>query len=145
MFTIFILPKYIHTHTSSCRSESKAEKLWIPSHSSYIRNKHWLDQNFPQYTRWHSALFVASDDNILSSQYLLQMLELHEKIEKIQSHNQTWKDFCYRVPIADIFLKRKKRESEDYEPIVPLEGVFNTSILVNQAVKQVHIVYYTYV
>jgi hypothetical protein len=118
------------------RSESKAEKLWIPSHSSYIRNKHWLDQNFPQYTRWHSALFVASDDNILSSQYLLQMLELHEKIEKIQSHNQTWKDFCYRVPIADIFLKRKKRESEDYEPIVPLEGVFNTSILVNQAVKQ---------
>ena len=67
------------------------------------------------------------------------MLELHEKIEKIQSHNKTWKDFCYRIPIADIFLKkRKKRESDDYdEPIEPLEGVFNTSILVNQAVKQV--------
>ena len=138
---LLLYPKYIVTHISSYRSESKAEKLWIPSHSSYIRNKHWLDQNFPQYTRWHSALFVASDDNILSSQYLLQMLELHEKIEKIQSHNKTWKDFCYRIPIADIFLKkRKKRESDDYdydEPIEPLEGVFNTSILVNQAVKQV--------
>ena len=128
---------YAHKH-HSYRSESRAEKLWIPPHSSYITNKHWLDQNFPQYTRWHSALFVASDDNILSSQYLLQMLELHEKIEKIQSHNKTWKDFCYRVPIGNIFLTRKKRESEDYEPIIePLEGVFNTSILVNQAVKQV--------
>ena len=41
------------------------------------------------------------------------MLELHNKVLAIKADNKTWTDLCYRIPIADIFLtkRRKKRQS----------------------------------
>ena len=40
------------------------------------------------------------------------MLELHNKVLAIKADNKTWTDLCYRIPIADIFLtkRRKKRQ-----------------------------------
>ena len=58
-----------------------------------------------------SALFVA-EENILTPDSLLHMLELHNKVLAIKADNKTWTDLCYRIPIADIFLtkRRKKRQ-----------------------------------
>ena len=39
----------------------------------------------------------------------MQMLHLHQRVLQIQAYNRTWNDLCYRVPIADIFLAKKKR------------------------------------
>lgn len=39
------------------------------------------------------------------------MLKVHENILEIKTEgNQSWTDLCYRLPIADIFLTRKKRQ-----------------------------------
>ncbi len=78
------------------RAESRAEKLWIPSDSPYIENKKWLDINFPRDTRYHSALFVADDDNILTPEALRQMMELHKKVASIRVGNATYENLCYR-------------------------------------------------
>ena len=67
--------------------ESRAEKLWIPPDSPYINDKHWLDINFPRNTRHHSALFVSENDNILTPEYLQQMLELHTNVTQIKAEN----------------------------------------------------------
>lgn len=91
--------------------ESRADQLWISPKSPYISNKQWLDTNFPRNLRHHSALFVA-EENILTPDSLLHMLELHNKVLAIKADNKTWTDLCYRIPIADIFLtkRRKKRQ-----------------------------------
>ena len=135
----------------SCRQESRGEKLWIPPDSDYISNKQWLDTNFPQNRRYHSALFVSPDENVLTPQYLLQMLELRDKVSSIKVFNKTFEDLCYRVPIGDIFLakkKRRKRQSqiskEEDEDSVYIQDYFdekhisvvNTSISVNTQNQQ---------
>lgn len=91
--------------------ESRAEKLWIPPDSPYINDKQWLDIHFPRNTRHHSALFVAENGNILTPEYLLQMLVLHKNVTQIKAeNNKSWNDLCYRIPIANIFLTRRKRQ-----------------------------------
>ncbi len=114
-----------------CRAESRAEKLWIPSDSPYISNKVWLDTNFPRNNRHHSALFVANSEpaaaNILTPDSLLEMLELHKQVVRIRAHGKSWEDLCYRIPIADIFLtKRKRRQTQ-----------VNTSVIVEQELGRV--------
>ena len=91
--------------------ESRADHLWISPKSPYISNKQWLDTNFPRNLRHHWALFVA-EENILTPDSLLHMLELHNQVLAIKADNKTWTDLCYRIPIADIFLtkRRKKRQ-----------------------------------
>ena len=108
-------------------SESRAEKLWISPKSPYISNKEWLDRNFPRNLRHHSALFVA-EKNILTPDSLLHMLELHNQALAIKANNKTWTDLCYRIPIADIFLtkRRKKRQI----------AIVNTTFLVNPLPNQ---------
>ena len=59
----------------------------------------------------------------------MQMLHLHQRVLQIQAYNRTWSDLCFRVPIADIFLTRKKRQTQ----------VVNTTVSVlatKQAVKE---------
>ena len=53
-----------------------------------------------------------AEENILTPESLLHMLELHNKVLAIKADNKTWTDLCYRIPIADIFLtkRRKKRQ-----------------------------------
>ena len=60
---------------------------------------------------WARYRFVA-EENILTPDSLLHMLELHNKVLAIKADNKTWTDLCYRIPIADIFLtkRRKKRQ-----------------------------------
>ena len=57
------------------------------------------------------------------------MLELHNKVLEIKADNKTWTDICYRIPIADIFLtkRRKKRQI----------AIVNTTFLVNPVASAV--------
>ena len=80
------------------------------------------------------------------------MLELREKVSNIKVFNKTFEDLCYRVPIGDIFLakkKRRKRQSQiskeededsvdiqDYYIEEKHESVVNTSISVNTQNQQ---------
>ena len=110
------------------RAESRAEKLWISPKSPYISDKELLDTHFPRNTRHNIALFVA-EKNILTPDSLLHMLELHNKVLEIKADNKTWTDICYRIPIADIFLtkRRKKRQI----------AIVNTTFLVNPVASAV--------
>ena len=53
-----------------CSSEGRAEKLWIPEDSPYIKNKAWLDSNFPRNTRPQFALFESATGDILTPEAL---------------------------------------------------------------------------
>ena len=37
--------------TRYCRTEARANKLWIPPDSSYNTNQDWLDNNYKKNTR----------------------------------------------------------------------------------------------
>ena len=110
------------------KAESRAEKLWISSKSPYISDKEWLDINFPRNLRHHYALFVA-ENNILTPDSLLHMLELHNKVLEIKAGNKTWTDICYRIPIADIFLRKRRKKRQI--------GIVNTTFLVNPVASAV--------
>ena len=61
-------------------TESRAEKLWIPSDSPYLTNKAWLDKNFPRNIRSQLAIFT-SDKNVLDPKVLLHVsVSLHSRV-----------------------------------------------------------------
>ena len=112
--------------------ESQAEKLWVPTSSSYNSDKEWTEDKFSAHTRNQLGLFVASD-NVLSPESLLEMLELHNEAMEITSgeNNQTWQDICYRIPVSDIFLSKRKRKKRQVSAIrvnTTFEVIHNQSI-----------------
>eukprot|EP00095_Tigriopus_kingsejongensis_P005354 maker-scaffold34_size539781-snap-gene-1.9 protein:Tk05354 transcript:maker-scaffold34_size539781-snap-gene-1.9-mRNA-1 annotation:"hypothetical protein DAPPUDRAFT_306990" len=111
-------------------SESRAEKLWIPSDSPYLENKAWLDKNYPQTRRNHLALFVA-EKNILTPEGIMEMLIMHQKIHAISVNNKTYQDLCFKLPIANIFLtkRRRRRQAED-NSVSTLNPLNSTSAIV---------------
>ena len=89
-----------------------------------------------------SALFVA-EENILTPDSLLHMLELHNKVLAIKADNKTWTDLCYRIPIADIFLtkRRKKRQiaigkiSDEYVAYISPDDLTSFSVKQNEKIR----------
>ena len=78
-------------------SETDPNKLWIPNGSSYLKNKQWLSENFPQDKRVQTIIFQSqSYENILSPQSLKEMMALHKKISMLRPNNVSFEDICQR-------------------------------------------------
>ena len=78
-------------------SETDPNILWIPKGSSYLANKEWLSDHFPQDKRVQTIIFQSEPNgNILSPESLKAMMTLHKKISKLRPHNVSFEDICAR-------------------------------------------------
>ena len=78
-------------------SETDPNKLWIPKGSSYLANKEWLVDHFPQDKRLQTLIFQSRlNENILSPRSLRQMMFLRKKIEILNPQLTSFKDICER-------------------------------------------------
>jgi predicted DCC family thiol-disulfide oxidoreductase YuxK len=57
---------------SSLRTESDAEKLWLPKDSQYLHNKEWKWNNFRKDERVHISL-LTHEQNVLNQEALLKV------------------------------------------------------------------------
>ena len=77
--------------------ETDPNKLWIPKNSSYLSNKEWLSNNFPQDKRVQTLIFQSSENgNILSPESLKKMMVVHKKISALNPQNISFNDICER-------------------------------------------------
>jgi len=97
------------------RMEHEADLLWINSDSAYNIHEQWLQTHFKNNQR--AQILIVKNKNILTKESILEMLEIHKKIQSINANGKTFDDICAQVPIADIFQtkKRKKRQAPDEE------------------------------
>ena len=101
------------------KTEADAEKLWLPSDSSYIANKKWKKENYKEGTRGHIA-FTTHDENVLTPEGMLKLLELHRAVNSVNVDGKVYSDFCFKIPITDLFgggdkkKRRRRRQVTDF-------------------------------
>ena len=112
--------------------ESRTEQMWIPTDSSFLPNKKWIGKHFTGEGKRNHVLIFESKSNVISANNVKEMYRLHEKIANITVHGLKFQEFCYRfgfwsqkcfswfslcifhrLPIADIFLDRRKRRKRE--------------------------------
>jgi hypothetical protein len=54
------------------RSEADAEKLWLPTDSTYLSNKAWKDENFNEGARAH-VFFLTHEENVLTPEAMMKV------------------------------------------------------------------------
>ena len=70
--------------------------------------------------RFHSILFMAPDNdpNILQPKYIKEIYATYKKLQSLRfgEKNESWKDFCFKMPIVqiDLFKKRRKRNDDEF-------------------------------
>ena len=81
---------------------------------------YWRKHIFFSDIRFHSILFMAPDNdpNILQPKYIKEIYATYKKLQSLRfgEKNETWNDFCFKMPIVkiDILKKRRKRNDEDF-------------------------------
>lgn len=89
--------------------ETDPNKLWIPKNSSYLSNKEWLSNNFPQDKRVQTLIFQSSPNgNILSPESLKQMMAVHKKISALNPQNISFNDICERLVTLILYTDKFK-------------------------------------
>ncbi|RXG58327.1 hypothetical protein Avbf_15386 [Armadillidium vulgare] len=77
--------------------------LWVPQKSEFAKVTTWKTKNFPQYYR--EQIGIWEGDNVLSPSSIKEMLDFHNRVEKIEAQigNKTikWKDVCVQIPKYD--------------------------------------------
>jgi len=104
------------------------DQLWIPSTSQFKSNKAWKNHHFSKNTRYENIMFKG--DNVLTPATLQEMYRVHEAMMTYRTNGQTFADFCFKIPIEDIFYQGKnprgvKRKASDVitttvAPVVPV-------------------------
>lgn len=63
------------------RTESRDDKLWVPTGTTAIVNRNWVDDNFGRFSRFSSVAFVATDSSrgLATRDAFLDMLYVAEK------------------------------------------------------------------
>lgn len=92
------------------------DQLWIPSTSQFKSNKAWKNHHFSKNTRYENIMFKG--ENVLTPATLQEMFRVHEAMMTYQTNGQTFADFCFKIPIEEIFYKGKnprgvKRKAKD--------------------------------
>ena len=74
----------------------------------------WKEQHFVENMRATITLFTH-EENVLTSEALLLLLDLHEKVRGVTFEGKDFSHACMRIPITNIGLadRRKKRHSLD--------------------------------
>ncbi|XP_064104721.1 NPC intracellular cholesterol transporter 1-like [Macrobrachium nipponense] len=126
----FILGSILVTALSSLgflnlHVEQRAERLWIPQDSDYVKTMDWQAANFPQDQRLEMILYEA-EDNVLKADYVRTMFQIHQEVMQLiakdgYGNNLTLENVCFRIPAiggqekAPEKLKKKHLRPRDPE------------------------------
>ena len=62
------------------------------------------------HSRGHIA-FTTHEDNVLTPEGMLKLLELHRAVNSVNVDGMTYSDFCFKIPITDLFGGGDKKKS----------------------------------
>jgi len=86
---------------SQMKSESRADKLWIPQGTDAQKDEAQYTKHFPPTVRRAGVLLESKSGNgAVTKDFLVAAMELHDKIEKIKSGNDTLRTLC--VPMSSM-------------------------------------------
>jgi len=105
IFTTFVATTLCSLGWLLFRIQYATDELWIPSTSEFKSNKAWKNDHFSKNTRYENILFKG--ENVLTPKTLQQMYLVHEEMVTYQTNGQTFADFCFKIPIEDLFYKGK--------------------------------------
>jgi len=105
IFTTFVVTALCSLGWLLFRIQYATDELWIPSTSEFKSNKAWKNDHFSKNTRYENILFKG--ENVLTPKTLQQMYLVHEEMVTYQTNGQTFADFCFKIPIEDLFYKGK--------------------------------------
>ncbi|XP_039299028.1 NPC intracellular cholesterol transporter 1 homolog 1b [Nilaparvata lugens] len=94
------------------RQEKHPMKLWIPPESDFARDTDWIMAEFREGYRVQSLLVTAP--NVLEPYVLHKVLKMRNRIYASQLDNTTFEDVCFRIPVVNVNVGRRKREEEEY-------------------------------
>jgi len=95
------------------RVQYTADRLWIPSTSSYRENKEWKNENFKKNTRYENVAFRSA--NILTPHGIMQMLKLHKKMTKFKYNGATFDDLCLKLPVENLFYSGSRKSGPNQD------------------------------
>jgi hypothetical protein len=78
-------------------AEKRTDKLYIPTDAKYIQDMEWVRANMPLLARPQAAIF--KHENVLTSEVLLQVLDVLEEVDAINVNGTTWSSICLRFGI----------------------------------------------
>ena len=53
------------------QEENNALKLWVPTTSHFVKNNRWLEENFPQDTRYNNVIITG--ENVLTPEMIIMV------------------------------------------------------------------------
>ena len=89
-------------------SEADGWKLFLPEGSRHLTVQSWREEHFVEDTRGSIALF-NHEENVLTSEALLLLLDLHERVRAVRFEGKNFTDVCMRIPVTNIGLSNKRR------------------------------------
>ena len=85
-------------------------------------------------SRGHIA-FTTHEDNVLTPEGMLKLLELHRAVNSVNVDGKVYNDFCFKIPITDLFgktKKRRRRQVTDFFDERDLDLVHDHDLATNQ-------------
>jgi len=80
---------------SQMKSESRADKLWIPQGTDAQKDEAQYTKHFPPMVRRAGVLLEAKSGNsAVTKDFLVAAMELHDKIELVKTGNDTLRTLC---------------------------------------------------
>ncbi|XP_045128749.1 protein patched homolog 2-like [Portunus trituberculatus] len=98
-------------------SETRAEKLWIPQDSDYVKTLKWQSENFPNNQRAELILYEA--DNVLKAEYIQEMYRIRKELREVvvtdkYGRSLSQEDLCYKVPVLATY-EFQEAVGQDFE------------------------------
>ncbi|XP_066155032.1 patched domain-containing protein 3-like [Euwallacea fornicatus] len=82
------------------RQEKNPLKLWVPAHTTFIRDSEWLLSTFER--GFSEEIIVMVADDVLTPDGINKLLHIHNKIMTAKTWNNiTMNDVCFRIPKVD--------------------------------------------
>lgn len=85
--------------------EKNPVKLWVPPHTTFVKDTEWLTSTFQMGLRKSNVVFRA--DNVLKPDIMNELMKLRKEVANIRTvNNYTWTDICFKIPKMNKHLIR---------------------------------------
>lgn len=112
------------------RLEKNPLKLWVPPHTTFVRDSEWLMSTFQRGFSDEAITIVAED--VLTPEVILKLARIHTQIMTEKTENNiTMKDVCFKIPkVNKKLLKFLLSKSEnDIDPSLEMNPALYCSFI----------------
>ncbi|KAF7285020.1 hypothetical protein GWI33_012334 [Rhynchophorus ferrugineus] len=96
------------------RQEKNPLKLWVPPHTTFIRDSEWLIKTFQRGFSDEAVSLVAED--VLTPEVILKLANIHSTIMNAKTEsNITMNDVCFRIPKVNRKLVKFLMTDNEYQ------------------------------